>query len=106
MGSFPGAVGVPRMPDWWELAKRILQLSPMAISGAGGGGDRQDPKLETFRRCARAAKGGEDAWDDFCDDLPPDAKQLRAQCYSSRWSEPSRQGFCARNFTPGWNGIE
>lgn len=99
--SPPSTIPAPHVPEWWDLAKRIFNVFPMASSGAGDDPDRPDPIIETFRRCMRAAERNKLAWVDFCDDLPPDALQLRAVCKSNTGKlPPERKGFCYAHFTP------
>lgn len=90
-----GTIPTPTLSGWWELIKKLAPFFPMASSNPGGG----DPRFETFRRCMRAAGRNTQAWEDFCDDLDPDAKQLRAICYSNT-NEPEfqKKGFCRANF--------
>lgn len=92
----PPAFSAPRTPEWWDIAKRILQLFPMAASGAGGGGGG---RFDTFRKCMRAAGRDEQGWEDFCDDLDPDARQLRAICYSNAFKpQEEKKNFCRAHF--------
>ncbi len=95
-GSTSGGPGIslPKI-EWWEIARKILQMFPM--SPAGSGGDNFDPKFETYRRCKRAAERGEQAWNDFCDDLPVDDRAARAACYSKTYESPQNKSNWCRN---------
>jgi len=93
-----GTIPTPTLSGWWELIKKLAPFFPMISSNPDGG----DPRFETFRRCMRAAGRNTQAWEDFCDDLDPDAKQLRAICYSNTYkpNPEEKKGFCREHFTP------
>ena len=100
------AVNLPRRTDGQATFPPLRPTSPTPdishqSANEGDDWDRQDPIIEIFRRCVRAANRNKQAWQDFCDDLPSDARELHAVCnWQLNQSKPAKQNFCRARFTP------